>query len=394
MNNQNVINNSGFEIKYCHEKYNSEWDAFVNEMDGEIQQSSVWANHDFTYHKWKAVRFYIKNGETIVAGCQISIINDYLMGNVGIINSGPIFRIKTPELMSLIVKEIKKCSQVMNLSFLMIRPDYNEHDLVPFLENEDFKSNFPYHLPYRNINLCSFYLDLHPSIDDLFKKMSKSRKKFIKRGLDSPVKVKIGGRDDLNVFYELFKSIISKHTCLDPITNKTVELQPYIEYDELCNIWDELSPYGWVKLFLGTVENEVICGELIFTFGKTVRGDSWGWNGKFKEYHISDMFQWEIIKWAKTNGFDYYDFGSIDGKIAEAFLSSQPIPEEWMQSSKYGPTVFKCQFNGKVIKYPNKYYCYSDRWKQIVETSSDDLVLLLKRYNEFYWGSKNFFREH
>jgi hypothetical protein len=56
-------------------------------------------------------------------------------------------------------------------------------------------------------------------------------------------------------------------------------------------LWDELSPYGWVKLFLGTVEDEIICGNLVFSFGKTFRGKKWGWKQEMVRLRQQRIFR-------------------------------------------------------------------------------------------------------
>ena len=384
-------------IKYCHEKINPQWDTFVNEVNGELLQTSAWANYEYKFFGYNAIRFFVKSEDNIVAGCQITIIGDELLGNIGLVRSGPCFKTKTPELMSLMVKEMKNCIETLNLTYLMVAPDYTEHDLVPFLKNEKFESKFLNIPPYRITTTkdTTLVLDLSLPTDELFNQMTSMRKRGIKKGLKSPVQVKLGGRDDLKVYYDLYEFTSSKHKYIDPVTNVTRPFYPTKEsHEEICKIWDELVPNGWSKLFLGTVEDEVICGALVFTFGETFRYANWGWNLKYPEYHISDFIQWEMIQWAKANGFQYYDFCQIDRKVAEAYRSSEPMPEELKNTDFYGPTIFKLQFGGNMLKAPGEFFYYSEKMKHLMETSSDELANLLKRYKDFYWAKKNFFRDH
>ena len=386
-----------FVIKYCYERINPQWDAFIHEVNGELLQTSAWANYELKYFGWRAVRFYFKNEGTIVAGCQITVISDDLWGNIGLVRSGPCFKIMTHELMRLVVIEMKKSVQILNLTYLMVTPDYNEHDLVPFLESEKFESKFPNLPPYRitSTKEATLVLDLNLSTDELLHQMKSMRQRGIKKGLKSPFQVRLGGRDDLKVYYDLYHFTATRHKYTDPITNKTVSFYPTKEsHDEICKIWDELSPHGWVKLFLGTVEEEIICGALVFTFGKTFRYANWGWNLKYADYHISDAIQWEMIQWAKNNNFLYYDFCQIDRRIADAYLSKEPVNETLKKHFIYGPTIYKLNFGGNMIKYPCSFVCYSDKMKHLIETSSDELTHLFKLSKDYYWAKKNFFRDH
>jgi len=387
------------EIEYCHEKNNPLWDDFVQEIDGEVVQTSLWANYEYKYYKINAVRFFVKDQGTIVAGCQISILNDELFGNIGLVRLGPCFNTKTPELMKLVVSELKNSIQILNLSFLLVYPNYNEHDLNPFLENEKFEKKFSNraHPPYKlfQISDATLFLDLSLSTEDILKQMRRMRRRGIKKGLDSPVKIKHGERDDLKTFYDLYIFTVRSHKYIDPITHeKTVDRFPVIEsYQELCQMWDELSPKGWVKLFLGTVEDEIICGVLVFPFGKIFRNEFWGWNLKYPEYHISDAIHWEMIQWAKTNGFHYFDFVQINISVADAFYSNEPMPDSLKALNFYGPTIFKLEFGGSIIKYPGEYICYSNKMKHLIDSSEDELKNLMKTYHSFYWAKKNFFRD-
>ena len=390
-------NHMEFEIEYCHEKLNPQWDDFVNQANAEVIQTTAWANYEYEYMGRHAVRFYVKNEGTIIAGCQISIVTDKLLGDVGLVRSGPCFITKTPELMILVVSELKKSIQIFNLAYLMVYPDYKEHDLIPFLEREKFVVRFPFfHPPYRgNVKtIGTLFLDLSLSTEGLLNQMHNMRRRGIKKGLNSPFQVKHGGRDDLKVFFDLYHSTVRKNKFTDPNTNKTTDWYPEIEsYRELCQIWDNLFPYGWVKLFLGTVDDEVICGALTFPFGKIFRYTQWGWNGKYDKYHISDAIQWEMIQWAKSNGYQYYDFCEINLKVAEAYHSSEPIPEALKATRFYGPTMFKLHFGGIIIKNLGEYVCYSNKMKYLIDTSVNDLEQLFDKYWDFFWAEKNFFRD-
>ena len=101
-----------------------------------------------------------------------------------------------------------------------------------------------------------------------------------------------------------------------------------------------------------------------------------------------------MIRWAKENGFHYYDFCEIDFEVAEAFLSSDPIPENIKASYFYGPTMFKLQFGGHIVSYPDSYVFYSDKMKHLKETSGEELTSLLKLSRDFYWSAKRFFRKN
>ena len=99
-----------------------------------------------------------------------------------------------------------------------------------------------------------------------------------------------------------------------------------------------------------------------------------------------------MIQWAKTNGFQYYDFCEIDYEVAEAYRSSDEIPDDLKARMFYGPTIFKLHFGGNITKRSDIYVLYSDKMKHLIETSSDELDILLKHSKDFYWAKKFFSR--
>ena len=395
MNNQETNKEPDFKIDWCHEKINPVWDAFVEEVNGDIAQTSAWTHYEYQHFGWRTVRFIVKNDEQMVAGCQITIIHDDLLGNIGLVRSGPSFKVKPPELLSLAAKELKNSIQTLNLTYLMVSPDYYEHDLVPFLEDEQFGTKFPNLPPYKDLSFkgATLVLDLTLSTDDLLTQMKSSRRQGIRKGMKSPFRVRPGGREDLKVFCDLYHSSVRRRKYTDPVTNKTVDYYPSKDCDELYRMWDELAPKGWIQLFMGTVDDEVICGAMVFPFGKTLRGSTWGWNMKYPEYFVSETTQWEMIQWSKSKGMLYYDFVQIDPQVAEAYRSSGPMPEELKTNFFYGPTLFKLQFGGNILKAPGLFVGYSDEMKHLMETAGDELARLLKQSKDFYWAKKNFFRD-
>jgi len=241
--------------------------------------------------------------------------------------------------------------------------------------------------------MSTLFLDLTQSNDELFQQMTTMRRRGIKKGLKSPYKMILGDRDDLKSFFELYHFTSRRFKCVTPVIHKRMDWYPTLEsYDELCKLWNELSPCGWIKIFLCTVENEPICGALAFTFGNTFRYSKWGWNLKYPEFHLSEAIQWEMIQWAKANDFQYYDFCDIDYEVVEAYRSSDEIPDALKARGFYGPTIFKIHFGGNITKGSGRYILYSDKMKHLIKTSNEELNLLLKHSKDSFWAKKFFSR--
>ena len=57
----------------------------------------------------------------------------------------------------------------------------------------------------------------------------------------------------------------------------------------------------------------------------------------YKNMMAPYLMHWEIIMWAKSRGYEYYDFWGID-------------PQKWP-----GVTRFKLGWGGRVVEYPGSF---------------------------------------
>ena len=76
-------------LEYCNETVNPEWDSFVNEMDGDIVQTSTYSNIEAQYNKWQPHRFYVKKNNQLVGVCLIYIVEIRFLGKIGLVPFGP-----------------------------------------------------------------------------------------------------------------------------------------------------------------------------------------------------------------------------------------------------------------------------------------------------------------
>ena len=341
-------------VEYFIDTIDHNWDAFVDEMDGEIHQTSVWAEHVKLSKGWHNHRFCIKRGNDIIAGCQFRIIEISFLGKVGYVQLGPCLKEKTPKVMKMVVKEIKKTAHKKNFLYLAIAPNYVDNDIVPYLEAAKFKIKKSELHPHYIMG-ATLMLDLTQSVEDLFAQLKSTKRKNIRKGLENNIQFKVGARNDLETFYDLTVATAKKFGS-DAATNKL---------EDLYDMWDLLYPKGWINLHLGIVEGQASCASLSITIGETFQDKYWGWDLKYGDLFITDVFQWTLIKWAKENGYKYYDLVGIDLPSAEAILAKN-ITDSIKSSKFYGPTFFKMTFGGFIVKYPETYTYFPSKIKKIL----------------------------
>ena len=340
-------------LTYCDEEFSPEWDAFVDSSNGGICQTSLWAAYKKT-SGWLSFRFYIKKGNDIIAGCQISIITIRFLGKIGYIQLGACIKEKTPEIINLVIAEIKKFAHKNKLLYICIAPNHTDIDIISYLESEKFtpqKDGFPPDLKIK----ATLLLDLTPSVDDILSQMKSSKRKHIRKGLKNDILFREGTREDLSVFFDLSVFTAKKYSS-DP---------PFKTLEDLYYIWDLLSPNKWIHLHLGIVEGKVICADISYSIGNTFQATNWGWNNEYGNYNITEVFHWKLIQWAKEKGYKYFDFVQVDMKSVKVILSNEN--DDSIKSGKfYGPTLFKMQFGGSVVEYPKVYNYFPGKFKQFL----------------------------
>ena len=137
--------------------------------------------------------------------------------------------------------------------------------------------------------------------------------------------------NDLDAFWKLLK-----HTAKDD--NFSTHDKNY--YGKLLN----MQALGARMVFvehderpLGTVRDRPIAGAMLLTHGDTVYYLHGAMDRDYKSWMAPYLMHWEIMKWAKTQGYHYYDFWGIDAK-------------RWP-----GVTRFKLGFGGQQVEYPGSF---------------------------------------
>ncbi len=138
-------------------------------------------------------------------------------------------------------------------------------------------------------------------------------------------------RNDIDAFWKLLK-----HTA----KNDNFSTHDKSYYGKLLN----MQALGARMVFvehderpLGKVRDRPIVGAILLTSGDTVYYLHGAMDRDYKNWMAPYLMHWEIIKWAKAQGYRYYDFWGIDVK-------------RWP-----GVTRFKLGWGGQQIEYPGSF---------------------------------------
>ncbi|TCO06838.1 lipid II:glycine glycyltransferase FemX [Natronoflexus pectinivorans] len=332
----------------CTSTPSPEWDQFASLMDGaSYEQTSLWGDLKH-WDGWKATRLIVKRDDEILCGTQIYTMDIPLFGKVGYISQGPCFSGNQVNGAVILLKEIKKFARKQKLRYLTIDIHYKLPRFIDIIKKNGFRRHPDYIPPNPNIKSTQV-IDLRQTEEGILAGFKKNRRKSVKEGLKNPIQLKPGKREDIPLLFAL--------------VNKTCERigvqSSYPDINYLYDLWDKMHPNGWVTMLIGEINGEVVSASLAFTFGNTFRDTIWGWSGEYSSANFSDAITWQLMLWAKENGFEFYDLVQLDDVSAKAILSGQEINQEIKNRVRFGATFYKMRFGGETIFYPGTYTWFS-----------------------------------
>ncbi|MBP7060531.1 MAG: peptidoglycan bridge formation glycyltransferase FemA/FemB family protein [Candidatus Moranbacteria bacterium] len=121
----------------------------------------------------------------------------------------------------------------------------------------------------------------------------------------------------------------------------------------------QVLPQEMCRLFVAEYEGQVLAANMVMFYGNTVTYLHGGTADLHRDVMAPYLLQWEQIKAAQKEGYQYYDFGGVQRGVENGELGTRN--EETKQKDWSGITKFKTGFSPKT--------------KSILYTGSYDIVL-------------------
>ncbi len=163
------------------------------------------------------------------------------------------------------------------------------------------------------------------TIDEIFASFDSGYRYKIRRSAKRDTVLKVGGREDLPEFHRLLVQTTQR---------QKFNGQPLSYFQKLFDVLDARN----VHLLLAYLDGELIAGALLLCYGTTAIYLYGASSEHHREAMPNHLIQWNMIKWAKEQGFDTYSFGGIPGYLDE-------------NNPAYGIYRFKKGFNGEIVEY-------------------------------------------
>ena len=320
------------------------WDLFVGSVPGShFEQTSGWGavrNH----YGWQVMRIVASEGATIVGGLQALIRPIGRIATIGYVSRGPLVATGRADVANRLVSELERIARKSRWLYCVFDYPYDSHSLAIDMASRGYFSH-PAGIPPSGLLAATVLLDLQPDEETILSRMNGSVRRNVRRSQKKGLTFELGGSNDIERF-----RILMLATCVRRGAAPTPPQKDYFQ-----KLWTELNPSGSVRLFLVRYEDELVCAAFAFTVSDTIRIWKVGWSGTHQDKDPNHFMRWEIIRWAKANGFRTLDFVWIDTEDAKRAARGELTPEGFRD----GTTYFKLGFGGTIYFPPpvqSKFY--------------------------------------
>ena len=329
------------------------WDQFVASIPGgHFEQTSRWAMARH-YHGWESVIFMIEESKQPIAGTLIFYRPLPLAGKIGYASFGPCIKDNSVHSLRFLLNEIIHFFRRERYSYVVMNLSYYGQYMIPhFLKHGFHLKKDP--LPPKGIMDTTLLLNLEKKTESLFAEMKKKTRYNIKKALQNGFTIREGTAQDIPLFYDLMLK-----TCKRRKVNPTPSGSNFYKH-----LWNSFNGTGWLRLSIVEYREKPVCAGLDFSFGNVYRAWKSGWTGEYAKMHPNEFLEWSTLSWAKLHGFKFYDFESIDRKVARELLSVNsynPQKEEYENNPFYGPTIYKMGYGGEILELPGIYALFPNK---------------------------------
>lgn len=324
------------------------WDDFLSQIEwGHHEQTTCWARVK-QHQGWEPIRVKTLRRDELVAGAQILCKRLPWGGLVGYASCGPCYAESDSQILDCLMRAINRTASDRNIQYLVMTP-YREDDLLPTIMEKHGYAPTEERLPPTATTRATLIIDLSKDAETLLMEMRAETRRQIKLASQRGFVFREGTREDLRTLFKLM-STTAERRGENPVPGSVTVFE---------HIWDCFQPRDYVRLFSIERKGEPVSAQMVFAFGNDFRLWKFGWTGEYAKEHPNQLCHWEMIKWAKNHGFRYYDIVQVDPIITDRISSGLPMTEEIKSRKLFGPTFFKTNFGGKVVKFSGPWFRFS-----------------------------------
>jgi lipid II:glycine glycyltransferase (peptidoglycan interpeptide bridge formation enzyme) len=315
------------------------WDLLVDRTPGtDVTQFSVWGGLRSRVGFTPLYLLAYQAGE-LVGGAQILTRRFPALGSVGYLPYGPLVSPDAPaaeDIRRALVDALVRLSR-RQLRILFIQPPECAEETSDELLRRGFRPSSAGIAPQGSIRI-----DLTADLAEIRSRFGKRLKSWTNRWESRGVTVRPGTEADVPLLAELMASS-ALHQGYTPLP-----------LDYITALYRELSATGHVVMFVGEVDGAPVAVDLMTGCGQMVRGRLSGFDrsGEAMRLSVPAAIRWEMIKWAKAQGYRWFDFGGLRPETLAALLDTTEHQTEGGAESLPTADQPKITFGGTAFRYP------------------------------------------
>jgi peptidoglycan-N-acetylglucosamine deacetylase len=319
-----------FSFEIYNKESAQEWNDFINSSrNPSTFQLYEWGEYQQKSDGCEIIRVTIKKDNIVKLVAQLAIKKlPMLRSNIIGVLHGPCILAKNDEMEELLdyfIDGVKKVAKSKNVAFIRLNPNWQNNHFKK-LKKTDFSTvQKRFSMLYYTTTM---EIDLAKEIQEIRSSFAKRTRSALKKAEKSDLEIRYQNNDELlNDFYDLF---------YQTTTRKKLGYMPDLKYVK--SVWDGLSKQNLAKIFVVYFNGKPLGGAFIVCIGEKCHYLWGGSSDAYREKNANQLLHFEVIKWAKKNGYTNYDLGGIRDDIV-----------------KYGPGfgiyLFKSGFNGEKVIY-------------------------------------------
>ncbi len=243
---------------------------------------------------------------------------------------------KDEELFRRCLQEIQKQLCARNVQYFALQPPDHGEELVPLLKEMGFQRSSQGDIE----KPATILLDIRADPETVLTTQIKHKKRnAIRRSQKTGLLYRQGTKADLEFFTQLHQKAGERNRF-------QVQSKIFFEY-----LWDVFEPRKQLALLIAEYEGEPLAASLVLAYKDTAYGYRIGWSGKHSNLRPNEGVIWSSILWAKDQGYQWFDFGGIDTRAAQAVLNGQELPNHLLNTY----SEYKLHYTDQVVVYPETY---------------------------------------
>lgn len=311
------------------------WDELVQNLPGsDVAQLSVWAEvrraADF-----EPLYLFARRDSELLGGALIMTRRLPLIGDVGYVPYGPVIAPDADRdvIIAAIAAALGRLAH-RRMKMLFVQPPLDGEDISLELQRQGFRASHP---EVEIAPSASLRLDLTRDEDELWAGLPKEARRRARSWPKQGVQVRRGTHEHVALLAELHAAS-ARHQGFEPIP-----------LDYLTTLYARLAPAGHAELFIGEINGKPVAVDLLTGCGGVLKGRLTGMDrdSEAPRLRVTAAVRWEAIRWAKANGYHWFDFGGIR-RSAVAILENNSSDSSALTSSE----AFKASFGGTPFRYP------------------------------------------